>query len=272
MKKNEVAVQETKALVVAAPEAVVSETLLTSDMIIPRVLLQQALSEAVSERKCMAGDIIRSTTKEVLGNDRAEPIKFIPITYKTTWILNEEINGKYEYRGVEPRTAQNENSDWEFFKDGGKWKRVKGVDVYALLSKDVDADIINTSLSGDEIPDVDKVLLPVVIGFRSTSYQAGKAVINHFMKIKTLQAKLPHIAPFMYEMSLACKCEKNDKGTFFIYDVPASSNKAKPEYIAAAREWHKVISSQAIVVDEEVSPVKENASSKHDIHSEDIPF
>lgn len=255
-----VAVQET-ALVVQN-ETEVTETFLSSDMILPRVLLQQALSEAVSERKAQAGDIIKSTTGEILGNDRSEKIRFLPLTYKLTWVLQESVNGKFEFRGTEPRTVANENLEWDFMKNGTAWKRVKGVDVYALLSKDIDEDMKNTSLDGDELPDVNKVLLPVVIGFRSTSYQAGKDVINHFMKVKTLQRKLPTIAPFMYELELGAESEKNDKGTFFVFTVGASAKKAKPEYISAAREWVETIKSTSIRVDEEVATTESVVSDE----------
>lgn len=257
--KKEVMVREQAALPTAPAPAPVSDTeFLTSDMIIPRVLLMQGLSKIVAERKAVMGDMVRSTNCEKLGDDRTPPIKFIPLTYKLTWQNSEKINGKFEYRGSEPRNAQNEGLPYGYFKDGSEWIRVKCVELFALLSKDIDADV--APLADGELPDLNKVLLPVLISFRGKSYPAGKVIIDHFMRVKTMQRKLPTIQPFMYELELSCEADSNDKGNFFIYKIPVNAKKAPDTHIAAATEWAKIVSTQNVRVDEEVKEAEVSSS------------
>jgi hypothetical protein len=263
-KKQDIVVQEARPLAVVEPTQV-NEEILKSDIVVPKVLLMQGLSEAVSKRhkspdgaNIQQGDIIRSTTLEVVGGPD-DAVEFIPLTYTNHWRVEEEINGKYEYRGLEPRTAKNEDLPWKFEKDGAQWRRVKVLNVFALLPQDLAAfqDEIKRAQAENDIPDLNKVLLPVVISFRSTSYNAGKAVVTHFAKAASM-AKYGAV-PYGHTMKLSCKQEENDKGIFYVFDV-APGRKCSKEEVGEAKDWYARLASGPVKIDESDEGIEEGAA------------
>jgi len=236
-----------------------SEDFSPSDMIIPRLLLQQGQSKFVAARKASIGDIVRSTNAEKLTDDRGAPIAFVPLTFRKSWVLEEKVGQKFEFRGYEPRPVESDTLPWTFTKDGVEWRRLKNVDVVALLLSDIEADEAMMKEGG--IPDLNKVLLPVVISFRSKSYPAGKVVMDHFLRVKGKQDRLPFLRPYMYTMDLTCAADENDKGSFFIYEVPVCSKQLKKEFLPIAEYWHGIVTNQTLKVDAEESqaPSSEDA-------------
>ena len=93
------------------------QEVLNSDIIIPKVLLMQGLSDFVQDRKAAIGDMVRSTTAEKLGDDKT-PISFIPLKMSNAWTISEKIDEKYEFRRVELRNAANEDLPYEFEENG----------------------------------------------------------------------------------------------------------------------------------------------------------
>lgn len=225
---------------------------LRSDLLAPRLLLMQGLSDAVAEGKARQGDIIKSLTGEKVGDPKT-PIEFIPLAMQNAWIISEKIGGKYEYRKQLPRKAivsnadaayekerdetdkQSEDLAWEFKHLGNDWKRTKVINVYALLPGDIkgfQAEVAKAIESG-EMPDLDKALLPVMISFRSTSFTAGRKVATHFAKCAEMAQY--GAKPYGYALSLACALQENDKGKFFVYDVGNSRRLSKEEFAQASK-------------------------------------
>jgi hypothetical protein len=220
------------------------EDILTSNIVIPKVLLMQGLSDLVANRKAIMGDMVRSTTGEKLGDDKSG-VDFIPLTFKNEWILREKIGGKFEYRGKEPMTAQNQDAPWEFKKDGADWKRVKSLNVYALLPKDIAAEAAEMEKAKNgEMPDPDKALMPVLISFQSTSFQAGKDLVTHFAKAKKFG-----VPGYVSTFKLKCYQDKNDKGTYFVYEIEPAG-KTSTEQQKQAAYWYGIVSTQAVQVDD----------------------
>lgn len=236
---NDITKKETETALTAA-NTVGGEDILSSSIIIPKLLLMQGLSEFVNDRKAQQGDMVRSTTGEKLG-DLEVPVEFIPLTFTNTWILNEKIGGKFEYRGQEPMTAKNQDLPWEFKKDGADWRRIKSLNVYALLPKDIraEAEELKKAASG-EMPDPDKALLPVMISFRSTGYSAGKSISTHFAKAKTFGLK-----GYVSVMKLKCYQEKNDKGAFYVFSVE-NAGKTLKEDLVVCEKWYTLLTSQNV--------------------------
>src|SRR6478736_4784251 len=131
------------------------EGLVPSDIVIPKVLLMQGLSDLVAERKAQLGDIVRSTTAEKLGSPE-KTLEFIPLSFPTSqWVIEMKKPGgnKFEYKKMIPRTAANSQLEWNFFadKDGNEVpagtpgafeaKRVQRLSLYALLPQDIEADL-----------------------------------------------------------------------------------------------------------------------------------
>jgi hypothetical protein len=191
------------------------EEIIRADALIPRLLLMQGLSDFVSDRKAQQGDMVRSTTIEKLG-DPEVPVELIPITYQNRWRLEEEIKGKFEYRGTEARTAKNDDQPWEFMHQGAKWKRTKVIDLYAVLPQDIAAEQNEKKRFQEtgELPDLNKTLMPVLVSFRASSYQAGKKIVDIFMKAQNFG-----VQPHHYKTKLKCHQESNDKGTYYVFDL-----------------------------------------------------
>lgn len=231
-------------------------TVLKSDIVIPKLLLMQGLSDLVNERKAQQGDFVKSSTAEKYGDDKL-PVEFIPLTFQNLWLVAEDTKGdgkKYEFRRYEPRTAQNEEFPWDYIENGTKWKRTKIMSLFALLPKDIDAQakMMKEFEETGELPDVDKVLLPVVIQFKNTSFKAGKEVATLFAKAESISRTLGKPVPaFGTTMRLSCVSDKNDKGNFFVMKVE-SAGKTKAEYRDSAANWYSQLLSlgAAIKVDE----------------------
>lgn len=225
---------------------------LRGDLLAPRILLMQGLSDLVAEGKARQGDIVKSLNGEKIGDGKT-PVEFIPLAMQNAWMITEKLNGKYEYRKQIPRRSIVSNADvaeeqsrpdpekqaddlaWDFKYLGNEWKRTKVINVWALLPGDIKAfqEEIQKALKSGEMPDLDKALLPVMIAFRSTSFTAGRKVATHFAKCADLfqyGAK-----PYGYALSLGCALQENDKGKFFVYDV-GTSRKLTPEEFDEAKK------------------------------------
>lgn len=257
--KQEVMKTETNLPVESqAPERV--SAALSSDLIIPKLLLMQGLSDAVADRKAQQGDIIRSTTMEKLGDDKTS-VELIPLTIQNVWMNQEKIGSKFEFRGYEPRTASNETLPWEYNQGGTQWKRTKVLNLFALLPADIEAYRAELKKFEDtgEIPDMDKVLMPVVVPFRNTSFAAGRTVATLFLKAEGLSREVGKEVPvYGKTLLLSCVQDKNDKGSFFIYEVDSKGKKTDASYLSYASTWHKNL--QAMGMNVKVDEANESES------------
>lgn len=266
-KPQEVAVQQPAEVTVPVTQTSEQE-ILNSDIVIPRLLLMQGLSDFVAERKKSPigepigqGDMVRSTTAEVLGNPE-EPVEFIPLKMTAAWILKEKIGGKYEFRGIEPRTALNEDAPWDYVKNGADWKRVKALNVFALLPSDISQfhEEMESVLKSGEMPDLNKTILPVQISFQSTSFNAGKAVATFYAQIRDMTRYNPAIKPYHYTLTLGCKQEKNDKGSYYVFEV-GKTKKLDQKLVDEAARWYTILNTLKDIRvdtsgDDEAAPVQ----------------
>jgi hypothetical protein len=255
-----------EAHVPAVQEAPAGATVLKSDVLIPKVLLLQALSEVVSgKEKSLGGEVlqsghmIRSTTKEILGTD-GKPVEIIPLTFTNQWMLQEMVGKQFEFRGYEPRTAKTEDLPWEFDQNGTKWRRVKVLTLYALLPADITAEKENIEKFKKDPSqgfDMNQVLLPVAISFRNTSFAAGRIVATHFAK--AAQMAKYGVQPYSGTLFLTCKLEKNDKGTYYIYGIEPGK-RTPTGMLGQADEWSRTLGTQAVRVDDSDVQVERDMS------------
>ena len=242
--KSEAAVAERPTAAVGAPQADTSgQNILSSDILLPRILLMQGLSPLVSEkRKFAIGDIIRSISEEKIGDDK-HPIKFIPLRFDNFWVVKEAKSPgkKQKFVRLEPRNAKNETLEWDFVENGKQMQRVKALNVLALLESDIERAKEKTE---DGLPDLNKTLLPVMISFQSTSYKAGQSVVTHFAA-----ARKNNVAPYRYGLTLECYQDKNDQGVFMVWKV-GPSYPASQDAVKEATEWvHELKNRGTINVD-----------------------
>lgn len=262
---QEIAKQEPKttALATSAPDA--GPTILATDIIVPKILLMQGLSELVDQRKAQAGDFVRSTTEAKMGDDKSAPIDFIPLKVVTEWREEEKVGQKFEFRKTLPRTPANEDYPWSFFKNpqgqefdkpgqlgATEHRRVKVINCFALLPSDIDAfnaEMAKAAETG-EMPDLNKTVLPIQISFRSTSYNAGKTVTTFFAQIREMLQFNPNVKSYGYTLPLSCFGDKNDKGSYYVMKV-GTPKKLDEKYLSMAKSWYERLAAmKEIKVDE----------------------
>lgn len=260
---NEVQTTQTKAL--ANPIAASAQPILQSDIIIPKVMLMQALSDFVEEKKASQGDIVRSGTAEKLGDENT-PLEFIPLMYHSLWMLSEDVKGKgnnsdFEFRGYEARTAHNERLEWDFERNGTSWRRTKVMHLFGLLPKDIEAqaEALKQFEETGEV-DIEKALLPVCLALRNMNFKhAAKDVTTFFAKAESISLQTGRPVPLYGALlKFTCKKEKNDKGAFYVFNM-TPAGKTKPEHKAAAKSWFETLSNSTVKVDD--SDVSEDTRS-----------
>lgn len=222
-----------------------SEGVDTKDILIPKLLLMQPLSELVSEGKASPGAIVRSTTGEALAT-KDKPLSFIAFSSFKTWILSEQVKEKYEFRGVEPMTAGNVNEPLEWMVNGSKWRRDRSLNFYVLLPQDVarEAAALKKLQESGELPDPEDALLPCVLSFRRTSYGAGKDLATHFAKASHF-----NVPPAVTVFKLFASLEKNDKGSYYVFKIE-KDRKSTDEEVQAAHKWYETTKVQPVEVDD----------------------
>jgi hypothetical protein len=223
---KEIAKTETNKALAQTPMLEGMEGIDPSDILIPKLHLMQGLSDLVAEGKASMGDIINSTTGEKLG-DKKDSIEFVPVSTFKTWVIFEDG----EYKQTIPMTP--DNSHWLLEEQVGEMSvtRDKVLNFYVLLSKEVG--------NGDA--------MPFVVSFRRTSYTAGKKVATHFAKMSMLRA-----APYAKTLKLTCKFEKNDKGSYYVFDIE-QGRKSTAEEVAAAEMWKPIVSRGVKVDDSDLA-------------------
>jgi hypothetical protein len=255
---NELVKTETNLPMAVEQSAAPNQTILSTDIVIPQLLLMQGLSEFIAEKKkcpisgqkIETGQFVRSTTMEILGGEE-KPISFIPLKMVANWKVEEKIGDKFEYRQTISRTPANENLDWSFKQNGADWRRVKVLDVFALLPQDILAhqEEIKKLMTG-EMPDLSKTLMPVLIRFKSTSFKAGMAVNTFYAQIQDLMKYNSAIKAHYFSLALEAKPEKNDAGNFYIFKVGAAKQIPAEMKEDADRWYSNMWSRSDIKVDE----------------------
>jgi hypothetical protein len=190
----------------------------SKDLIIPKILAMQGLSDFVTEGKAKFGDFVDSVSGEVLGSVD-KPIKFVPFYMEKVWIISSRKKGekKYEFDRYEAVTPANENAyPFEEVIGDTEFKYEYTHQYYVLRPEDTS--------------------MPYVLSFKSTSLRAGK-VLSTQMYIRNRAAGLN---PAAITMELGGKKEKNDNGTFVVMEVkPAGATSA--ELQSDALMWLKTI-------------------------------
>lgn len=213
-----------------------------SNILLPRLLLMQGLSELVSEGKAKLGDVVKNTTGEVIAT-KDKAVEFIPLFHVENWAISEQVGNKFEWRRTEPVTLSNRNADLEYMNQGTKWRRDRCLDFFVILSSDVAKEKkAREAIAKGEIPDVDSAVFPCYLSFRRTSIAAGKELVKAFATAKHFK-----IAPSAWTFKLNCKIDKNDKGTYAVFGIEKAGTTPK-EYLPLCKSWYDIITSSAAKV------------------------
>jgi len=236
MATQEIAVTE-KAGQIALPEdlqgAWGTEEVTADDVVIPKLLLMHGQSELVLDGTCNIGDIIKSTDHTKLG-DRNDPVAVIPFMMYKTWVTNELVGKKYEWRGEEPLTPANSSDAWEYYmykgaeypidtddkevrKGGVAWRRDRAYNFYALLVSELE--------SG-------KTRLPIRLQFKRTSWKAGKQIASFFS-----ECSMDKVPPAIKQWNISSEVIKGEENTYQIFTVKMGAN-SKVDQIHRCKDWY----------------------------------
>jgi hypothetical protein len=216
------------------------------DILIPKILLGQSTSKAVQEGKVQMGQLYKSTTAKVLP----KPVAVLPLYEFKTWIVSEKSGGRFQFRKVEPYTKDNATAEWAWQENGTEWKREKCLNFYVLLLDDVKEDYAARKefMETGEIPDTEASLLPCVLSFKSTSFNAGRVLTTHFAKCADFGVK-----PYVSVMHLSSDKMQNDRGIFQTFTVANPKEKTPQEMFPTCDKWYAMVRGSNMKVDEENS-------------------
>jgi hypothetical protein len=245
-KETVVVKKETEAVTPYTGESWGQESFDASDILIPKLLLMQGQSDFVGKMMANVGDIVLSTSGRVIA-PRGEPTEIIPISMTKAWRIMEKETDKYEFRRNEPMTVENKNREMEWQENGTEWRADRTLNFFVLLRKDIIAEKeAMEQIAKGATPDFTCLLTPCLLQFARTSYTAGKALVTHFAM--AAHFKRP---PAAWWVRLSAKSQKNDLGTFFVFDIQPGGVSDSSQVIRA-KEWYDIIktSSASIKVDE----------------------
>lgn len=195
------------------------------NLIMPKILLQQKMSERVEDGKAKPGDMVDNLTDDVIGT-LDKQIEFIPFRGETQWI--ERKNG--DFSGILPFEG-NETLPFKDTIDGQEIERDKVINIFVLLPA---------------ISDV-----PYIIPFKRTSMKAGKKV-----ETRMWRNEMAGLNPCEYSMKLTAKKVAGDKGTYYIYEVNTGRKASDKEAIKCYKFNESILSGQRKVdyADEVTTP------------------
>jgi len=205
----------------------------SKDIVIPKILCMQGLSELVSDEKAKMGDLVDSMSSEVIGNCDKKPVEFIPFHLEKIWIVSKSNGSGYEFDHIENVTPENEGRAYEETVDGVNYKNEYCMNFYVLRPEDKS--------------------LPYIVSFKGMSRKAGKMLATQMFVRNAAAGKIPPA----FVMELSGNKEKNDKGTFYTLQTKVV-RESTDEEVASAFNWYKTVNAGGTKSHEEAAPKEEN--------------
>jgi hypothetical protein len=230
--KNKAPPVETKAVVAQAPTAVALseefkdgawdlEMIDSKDIIIPKILLMHPTSDLVKKGVRNQGDIIKSTSGEVVAK-RGESFEVIVFDKWKEWrIMKKDVkSGRFEFSHIEAWTPENDNLQWDYVEGGMAYRRDKTLSFYALLASEI----------GEG-----KSPFPVRLSFTRTGFKSGGKIADAYAR--ALMERQP---PTRQKFKIGAELVNGKEETYFAFTVEhgeaTSSDQQK-----AATEWRKTV-------------------------------
>jgi hypothetical protein len=233
VKQTKTLTEVPKATMPAVPESSWgSEGLSNSDILVPKLLVMQGLSDLVAEGKANVGQIRESINGELLGGmvkpKEQTAVEVVAFSSFKTWVIFEKKNGKDEYVKTVPMTPENEGWLIDEVIGGVQVRRDKCLNFYVLLASELKAG----------------TAFPYLVSFRRTSMRAGKKLATMAAKLRVF--KKPLAAKII---NLGVLAEENDKGKYFVFDVTQGRSTTTDE-LAAAHQWYEALKTTNVKVDD----------------------
>lgn len=230
-----VAVKEETGLALPQNQAWGSEELGAGDFLVPKLLLMQGISEAVTNGDAQQGQVIDSITNDVVGgitNLKTQECKVLDLiafqSFKT-WVEFERDGDNWNYKSWYPMTKENANLETEEVVDGVTIRRDRCLNFYVIRPEQI--------AKGEAFP--------YVISFRRTSMKAGKKLATIAAQLRALGNK--PLAFKHFELSVIAL--ENDKGKFWGFDLKAGKNSTDAE-LNEAFKWYKTLQSADVKIDD----------------------
>ena len=140
----------------------------SKDFIMPKILLQQAMSEAVKSRVANDGDYFNTLTESVCSDDKGN-VKVLPFFCKQSYTVDKWNGSKFVFDHVDPY-IEGVARAFEETKEGVRYKVTHCYNFFCLLEE-----------KG----------LPAIVPFKSTSNYEGKRLFNLMYISNPQQKKTP---------------------------------------------------------------------------------
>lgn len=217
----------------------------TSDLVIPHILLQQALSTFVDDGIAQPGQFVDSVDGARLDVDGK--LELVVFDFFKTWIILEKVGNSKEFRAIEPITPENCNLPYQ----EGDIERVRTFNFYVILAG---ADVATST--------------PYVLSLSRTQLKAGKNILTNIQRLK--RAGKPAAGAVFV---LSTHKEKNEKGSWFVVDA-AMGRETTLEEKQAAYSWYKSIKSGevSVIVDNAVETETKGEGKEEPVKAEQSVF
>jgi hypothetical protein len=207
-----------------------------SDIVIPKILLMQPISDMVSQDKAKYGDFVNSLTNEVIS-DCIKGIDVIPLSIKKYHIVSKkEADGKFKFLRIDPITCAADEAK-PYYDTEGEFiiERKNVLDFYVLA------------------PDICE--LPFSLQFKGMSIKTGKA----FYTTSFVLARAAKKMPFEKTFTILAKKTKGEKGNFAVLDFKVKGPTSQ-DNIRSAMEWYATVNNKSTVITTEVEQEPEQTS------------
>lgn len=207
------------------------------DIVIPKILCMQGLSQLVVDEKARMGDFVDSMTDEIIGNYSSKSVEFIPFHLHKIWIISKKVGNDFEFHTIEDVTPANEGRRYNEVIDGVEYKNEYTMNFYVLRTEDMS--------------------LPYIISFKGMSSKAGKILATQMYVRNAAAGKIPPA----FVMELSGSKDKNDKGTFITLATSAK-RESSAEEIDNAFNWYKTVTAGGVKAHEAEEKAKEEEATQ----------
>ena len=187
------------------------------NIVIPKIMLMQGLSEAVIEGGAKLGDLYNSLTKKVVG-DTSKSLELIPFFQKEMWYIFKVVGKDETFLRIEDLDSSNVNWRYEDFEGDMAVKRIKVLQFYCIDPSNPD--------------------LPVIVSFKGKSMRTGQELYTMMYFTNRQENKFPP----SYHILLSSVRDKNEKGTFAKYTFKRGDESTSNE-LKLCLEWINTIKS-----------------------------
>lgn len=224
------------------------EDIETTDLLVPKIFHQQAMSKFVADGVARPGDFCDNLTGETLCK-KEETLEVIIFGAFKTLVVSKFDNTKNRFEYVETQTVTPQNAreiaSLPFTEErvDGRYKNSLYYNFYCLMPSKIEQ-------------------LPFVMSMGSTKTQAAKKINNMRYNLTTVLKKPPVANVF----ELKSVQEENDQGKWFGLEVKLGRESTQQEMLRAYA-WHVKSKSQKFTVVEEEQQVSAN-----NMVDENVPF